>query len=104
MGQIDKWVIVFFALPISPIGSIGLISPIFNAFYGQVSFSIPMVVRGLFLCGWCFLFVLGVVFNTRDSVWGGDSLCVGYCFQYLWLRGCATLMGWVSFSIPVKGG
>ena len=68
-------------LPISPIGRIGLISPIVNALYGQVSFSIPLVVRGLFLCGWCFLFVLGIVFNTYGYA-GVLLLWAGYRFQY----------------------
>ena len=46
MGQIDKWVIVFLALPISPIGRIGLISPIFNALWVGYRFQYPAVGVG----------------------------------------------------------
>ena len=34
----------------------------------RVSFSIPVVARGLFLCGLRSLFWLGIVFNTYDGV------------------------------------
>ena len=44
----------FLALPISPIGRIGLISLISSIFerpYGRVSFSIPVVTGGAYECG-----------------------------------------------------
>ena len=57
----------FLALPISPIGRIGLISLISSIFerpYGRVSFSIPMVT-GAFFLGAVFPLGVGIVFNTR---------------------------------------
>ena len=96
-----------------------------NTLYCWVSFSIP-VVMGAYLCGWCSLFVSGIVFNTYGYA-GVLRLLGGYCFQYPCLcrglflcgwrslfvpgivfntygYGCATLIGWVLFSIPVVMG
>ena len=63
---------MFLALPISPIGRIGLISPIFNALYGRVLFSIPVVMGGNLFLG-CVPLVSRVSFSIPMVMGVGED-------------------------------